>query len=360
MPRRKQTKRANGMYEYKASVGRDYQGKPIRKSFYSSISKADAKAKAQEYIINQEAAARTGVITDPQTTTFDEWAQKWLKIYKKPNVSENTYNKTYSFAVNNYLVPYFGKARLIDIKQIDIQMFFAKHADMSESLLHKLHITLCGIFEAAIENDMCFKNPAKHVIYTSTAEKQEKQVYSESQLTFSEKYFINDFFDVYFILETGVRRGELLGLMWEDIDFEKKTLRIERSIAEKKGGGVDVRPPKWNSYRTIPISTQLCEDLKNIPHTSAYVFPNENNRVQTPRSWDRKFKRHMNRFTKEHLCMPSLTAHELRHTRGTHLRRNGVDIYTIQRLLGHKDVNVTAQVYVHDDIETTRSAAKIV
>ena len=58
--------------------------------------------------------------------------------------------------------------------------------------------------------------------------------------------------------------------------------------------------------------------------------------------------------------MIELTAHELRHTRGTQLRRNGVDIYTIQKLLGHKDVNVTAQVYVHDDVETTRAAAGII
>lgn len=55
----------------------------------------------------------------------------------------------------------------------------------------------------------------------------------------------------------------------------------------------------------------------------------------------------------------NFTAHELRHTRGTQLRRNGVDIYTIQKLLDHKDINVTAQVYVHDDLETTRMAAKI-
>lgn len=57
--------------------------------------------------------------------------------------------------------------------------------------------------------------------------------------------------------------------------------------------------------------------------------------------------------------IPTLTAHELRHTRGTQLRRDGVDIYTIQKLMGHKDVNVTANTYVHEEIEVTRRAAKI-
>lgn len=58
--------------------------------------------------------------------------------------------------------------------------------------------------------------------------------------------------------------------------------------------------------------------------------------------------------------VPILTAHELRHTRGTQLRRQGVDIYTIQKIMGHKDINVTANIYVHDETEATRKAAKIV
>lgn len=359
-PKKQLPKRKDGTYEVKVTVGHTFDGKMIRKSFYSAKSLQDAKAKAQEYIIEQEATARTGISSSPDTITFAEWSEKWLIVYKKPTVSDNTYRKTYCYVVHNYLNPQFGKARLIDIRQMDIQMFFAKHSDLSESLLHKILITLCGIFDAAIENDLCLKNPAKNVSYTSVAEKQEKKVYTEEQIIIAKEYFAEDFFDIYFILETGVRRGELLGIMWKDIDFAQKTLKIDRSIAEKKGGGIDIRPPKWNSYRTIPISTELCEKLKRFPRKSIYVFPNENDNVQCPRSWDRKFNRHMKRFIEEHSCIPSLTAHELRHTRGTHLRRTGVDIYTIQQLLGHKDVNITAQVYVHNDVETTRNAAKIV
>jgi integrase len=68
----------------------------------------------------------------------------------------------------------------------------------------------------------------------------------------------------------------------------------------------------------------------------------------------------MSDFHKIYPEIQPLTAHELRHTRGTELRRNGADIYTIQKLMGHKDINVTANIYVHDDVETTRKAAKIV
>ncbi len=363
MPRPKKEKptRADGRFEYKAAIGRTIDGKIQYKSFYSYDSKEDARAKAEQYKVDREVAARTGDIFSGDKITFDVWAQKWLRSYKKPTVTPQTYRNTYLNTVEKHLLPYFGSAQLIDIKQIDIQNFYAtKSSTCSESLLHKMKLCLCGIFEAAIENDLIYKNPAKHAAYISQVEKHEKHVYTDGQIIKAKQYFKTDFFDVFLMLETGIRRGELLGLMWKDVDLKNKTLKIERSIAEKQGGGVVTMPPKWDSYRTIPISQELTEALQQLPHDSVYVLPNIDGNVQTPRSWSRKLERHMKTMVKNCHCMIELTAHELRHTRGTQLRRNGVDIYTIQKLLGHKDVNVTAQVYVHDDIETTRAAAGII
>ena len=360
-PKKQKPTRSDGRFEYKAVISHTIDGKAKYKSFYSYESKADARAKAEQYKLEREVSARTGEVFSGNNTTFAVWARKWLKSYKKSSVSANTYRNTYESTVENHLIPYLGNAKLIDIKQIDIQNFYASKSDTcSESLLHKIKLCLCGIFEAAIDNDLIVKNPAKNAAYISNVEKHEKKVYTDAQITKAKAYFKNDFFDVYFLLETGLRRGELLGLMWKDIDFTNKTLRVDRSVAEKQGGGVEIRPPKWDSYRTIPISTELCGLLSELPKSSIYVFPNVNNDIQTPRSWSRKLERHMKTMVKNCHCMIELTAHELRHTRGTQLRRNGVDIYTIQKLLGHKDINVTAQVYVHDDIETTRAAAKIV
>ena len=360
-PKKKKPSRADGRFEYKAPIGRTFDGKIQYKSFYSYDSIEDARTKAEQYKIEREVSARTGDIFSGDQITFAVWAKKWLISYKKPTVASQTYRGTYLNTVEKHLLPYFGNARLIDIKQIDIQNFYASKSDTcSESLLSKLKLCLCGIFEAAIENDLIYKNPAKHAVFISHVAKHEKKVYTDEQIIKAKEYFKTDFFDAYLILETGIRRGELLGLMWKDIDFMNKTLKIERSIAEKQGGGVEIMPPKWNSYRTIPISQELADLLNGLPRNSVYVLPNVNGNIQTPRAWSRKLERHMKSMAKKYQFMPELTAHELRHTRGTQLRRSGVDIYTIQKLLGHKDINVTAQVYVHDDIETTRAAAKIV
>ena len=92
MPRQKKQapNHADGMYEYKATVGKSFDGRSIRKSFYSSKSLADAKAKAQEYIISKETALRTGEVFIQKNYTFAEWALKWLEVYKRPTVTENT------------------------------------------------------------------------------------------------------------------------------------------------------------------------------------------------------------------------------------------------------------------------------
>ena len=360
-PKKQVPNRLDGRFEYKAIIGKSFDGKPIRKSFYSYKSLADAKAKAQEYIISKEAAYRSGEAFIQKNYTFEEWALKWLEVYKRPTVTENTFITTYQIPVKNHLIPYFGKAELQDIKNVDIRNFFSKkQRTASASLLHKLKITMSAIFEAAIENDLCVKNPAKNIEYRSAVEKNEKKVYSDEQIRQAKDFFFNDMPEAFLLLDTGLRRGEMLGLMWKDINIENKTLSVNRSIADKKGGGIAIMPPKWESYRTIPISEELIRLLETLPHNSMYVFPNVNGQIACPHNWSQKLKRHMAALNAQYPSIPVLTAHELRHTRGTELRRSGVDIYTIQKLMGHRDVNVTANIYVHDDTETTRRAAKII
>ena len=360
-PKKQAPNHKTGQYEYKATIGKAFDGKPIRKSFYSPKSLAEAKAKAQEFIIEQETAARAGETFIKDKYTFGEWALKWLEVYKKPTVSENTYITTYEIPVRKHLIPYFGKAELTSIKNIDVRNFFSQSQQtMSVSLLHKLKITLSAIFETAIENDLCVKNPAKNIEYKSGVDKNDKKVYSDDQIKMAKQFFYDDMPEAFLLLETGLRRGEMLGLMWKDINFENKSLSVNRSIAEKRGGGITIMPPKWESYRTIPISDELIKLLHSLPHDSLYIFPNINGDIAKPHNWSQKLERHMKALNSKYPSIPTLTAHELRHTRGTELRRSGVDIYTIQKIMGHKDINVTANIYVHDDIETTRKAANIV
>lgn len=350
MARKKKHQRADGRFEYKATVGHRLDGTPIRKSFYSTVSLTDAKRQAERYKKEQTIAAATGSPTTVQCITFAEWSRKWLKTYKKPFVSVATYTNTYVYVVEYHLIPYFGTANLQDIKPVDIQQFFSDKTRYSRSLLRKFQNTLKAIFEAAIDNDLLYKNPVKYVKLKSDAQSKEKKALTDEQIEFVKQKAIGKLDAIAFLLETGLRRGELLGLMWKDIDMSAKTLTVNRSFSLVNGRG-KICPPKHGSYRTIPLLPSTIEILQRQPHSSLYVFPSPKlKKPEDPNHFSRRLRAFFDDLPEECRC----SAHELRHSYASWLMRRDVSIYTISKLLGHNDIQVTASVYVHSDVEKFR------
>ena len=354
MPRKKNQKRSDGLYEYKATIGKDITGRAIRKSFYSSKSRADAKKKAEQYRIAEEASLHTGIASVCESGGFADWARRWLETYKKPFVSANTYRLTYENIVEKHLIPYFGDADLPAVMPIHITEFFATKKACSPDRLKHMRSILSAIFLAAIENDLCYKNPVAHAQWTSEAEKRTPTIYDDEQIQAAVDYLSEHLPEAALMLETGIRRGEMCGLMWADYDRDNRTLSINRSIAVGANGErIEERPPKWGSYRTIPLSKVAVRILEAQPQSSLYIFPNRSGQPSNPNSWSQKFTRHIKAMQAE-TGLPELRPHDLRKTYGTALRRKGVDIYTIQKLLGHKDITVTTEVYVANEVAVLR------
>lgn len=346
---RKRKKRTDGRYEIKVIVGKSPSGQSIRKSFYSAESIADAKQKAQEYrTLLAEGKIKQG---EPvrKCTAFSEWADTWLEVYKKPFVSEATYRSTYKAYVYNHMIPYFGNRPLREISQADVQKYFSLKADKSQSFLNKNKFILSAIFETAMENDECERNPVNRIKYASKQQRHVKKALTDAQILQLENLALHSRPEVVFLLNTGLRRGELCGLQWTDIDLEARTLTVNRAIAEH-GGRCSVNPPKFKSYRVIPINAKAMDILAAQPKKSIWVFPSRTGGFMRPDNWTDRLESFIKDLPPELQC----TSHELRHTYGSYLRRHGVDIYTIQQILGHKDINVTAGIYVHADIATMR------
>ena len=119
-PKKDKPTHSSGMYVYKATIGHDFNGSPIRKAFYSKTSKEDAKAKANQYIIDKEVSERTGEQSVSKEESFEHWSKIVLKNLKG-TIKDSSYNLTYKNSIEKHLIPYFGKRKLTDIKQIDIQ-----------------------------------------------------------------------------------------------------------------------------------------------------------------------------------------------------------------------------------------------
>lgn len=366
-PKKEKPNRKDGCYEVKVTIGRAFDGKLIRKSFYSTKSKEDAKAKAEQYKVDQAVESITGETVSTAQTCFDTWARKVLQSIKG-TIKDSSYNLTYKNSIDNHLIPYFKKAYIQDIKQIDVQLYFNKKSDeFTIETLKKHRMALSKIFESALQNGLIRVNPCTGIKLSSKKEPSKKQTYTEEQCILVLEYAVTHRYglDVILLLSYGITRSELLGIQWSDIDFENATLRIERGVADvidadtQKLKIVVGKPKNDFRKRSIPISTDVVEMLKRRERKGDFVFCTEKGTVQSPRTWSRRhynvFMRDMQKHYEEQgIEVPILCPHELRHTRATLWVNSGANLFAIASVLGHADLKMLRKRYAHEDTESTR------
>lgn len=156
-PKKEKPNRGDGRYEVKICIGERFDGTKIMKSFYSRISKEDAKTKAEQYKINCAVSDITGVQYQSTEISFEVWAKRVLESIKG-TVKDSSYNLTYKNAILNHLIPYFGKRKMSIIKQIDIQGYFnSLQESYTLETMKKHKMALNKIFESAVQNDIIQK-----------------------------------------------------------------------------------------------------------------------------------------------------------------------------------------------------------
>lgn len=217
---------------------------------------------------------------------------------------------------------------------------------------------LYDIFDLAIENEFCIRNPVKSIIITSDKPKNEKKSYTLAKSNLILKSANNGDkwgLCVYIALTMGLRRGEILGLKWSDIDLEEKTMHILRAVEpDTKGEPQDGELKSKDSNRILPFNNDVSLVLKDVQRKSDYVIAGNTKWGYTSiYGFDKGYKKYMKELT-DKLELPYLSPHELRHTCGTVMREKGIDLYTISRFLGHSDSKITGSTYVHNDIEVLR------
>ena len=365
MPRPKKQKeqpnRADGLYEVKVTIGRTVDGKLLRKSFYSSTSKEDARRQAEEYRIERAVTERTEGMAIDKNLTFSSWARTWLRIYKKGNVKDYTFDYTYRVNVEDYLIPFFGGSRLQDISQAAVQTYFNQHSHLAESTLKKHKLILNDIFEQGINNRLCLHNPVRGIKVVSRKVKAERRVYNLEQAEIAREYARTHEggLGVYIILSTGIRRSELLGLQWRDIDVAAATITVNRSVTPGAQSPVEGDLKSDAAHRIIPVSPDTAAHLQQLRQPQGYVIPGKDGEGSClVRTFDKRYRAFMTRMCTE-TGLDYLTPHELRHTYATVLRERGADLYSIQMVMGHSDISVTAGTYVHNDLEVLRKGLKL-
>lgn len=333
---KKATPNADGYYRVTRVIGHNMDGTPIKKVFCSKKSKEDAMRKADAFATKNMYG----------NISFEEWANKWLWDYKEPFVRENTFEYTYRQTLENHLLPYFKHLKLCDITHAMVQNYFNEKRHFSTSALSKMKICLTQIFDTAIANQIINYNPCTSIKFASTKEKAKTETYTEEEvehivgLTYIHRFGIY----IHILIRMGLRISELCGLRWEDINFENGTMTIQRACTDLNGKAVINAPKSAKSNRTIPIPQDLLKELKN-ERKKGYIVISPTNKLITPRTFT---SRRYDVFFEE-LGIKKLSPKQMRHTVGTLLYEKCHDIYAVKAFLGHSDITVTSNVYVHSN-----------
>lgn len=360
MPRKKKERPTNGdYYECKITIGRDITGKPIRKSFLSKISKADAKKKAEAYKVQKAAEMMVGeVVTDEQS--LSRWADQWLEAYKSGR-EDATYS-SYERPIRLYIKPYFGDTLLKDIYPISIRNFYASlPAGRSQSFYHKVYLSLNGLLESAVENNKIRRNPHRGIEPTKGKPPAVKRTYTQDErdklLAAAQTH--SDGIDIILLLTLGLRREELLALRWEDIDLIHKSVKIDKAVKITRNGGAVIGSTKNEaSIRVLPIMDDLAAYLSRYQRTG-YVCCAPSGGSWNPNTWAQRYYNPLMEQICNSLHLPVLNPHELRHTCGTLLYQATGDIYAVSKYLGHASIEITAKIYVHSNLESLRKAVQL-
>ncbi len=362
-------KRSDGRWEGRIVIGHKNDGTPMYKSVFGKTQK--------EALANLHAAIemyRDVDLCEDSRMSLGKWLDRWLDQYMLFTVRERTLDG-YRNICKNQVKPHLGDKQLSSITTADVQKFYNKikqegrirehpiygHS-LSDSHVRGVHMMLHQAMDAAVRERLIVKNPTNGTTVPK-ANPPEKQVFNDNQLDrfwemLESEPAWYDFF--YTELMTGLRRGEICGLKWTDINYEAGTLRVERSISTKKGGGVTIGDTKTDTgTRTIvlPPSVLAIFAKRQSEALSEWVFPYLQNPAMPmyPSSAYNKLRRIL-----RHAELPMMRFHDLRHTFATHATKIGVDAKTLAGILGHTNASFTLDTYTHVTTDMQKNASAVV
>ena len=291
-------KRKDGRWEGRYTVGHDPEtGKAIIKSVLGKT-QTEVKEKLKK-AIEENVGIDYG---RAKNYTVGNWLEVWYENYAKIKMRPSTY-LTYHGYIENHIKPQLGKIPLNDLTTLHLQQFYKKllaegrverieaqkqPKGLSAKTVRNIHQIISSALKLAIEQRLIARNPADGCALPK-AERKEMQTLPVEQLTsFLREAKDSGVFALYYIdLTTGLRRGELLGLKWSDIDLEKGDLRVQRQIGRIDGKIIEMPLKTKNAYRTLPLSADAINVLKIQKckvGNSEWVFPSPTGGPMSPDS----------------------------------------------------------------------------
>ena len=361
-------KRPDGRWEGRIVVGHKADGSSIFRYLYADNQK-ELTAR-----LRQEIDAYQGIdLTEDCRMTLAEWLERWLDqmaLTLRPGTLNHYRND-----LAHHVVPYLGQKKLTQLTAADLRNLYnilkehgrikprpGQNPGLSPATVHGIHATLYQALSAAVDQGLMPVNPAGQVDPPKVHHKAMHvlgQEQMEILLEATEQDPVwRDFF--YTELTTGLRLGEICGLMWQDFDGQKGTLGVSRTLHREKGGRLVAGSTKtYAGTREILLPSTTAERLtaRKRCSCSQWIFPGPL-RPETPLNPSTAYHQ-LKKILKE-AGLPDIRFHDLRHTFATQALASGVDAKTLSGILGHTKASFTLDTYTHTTGDMQKRAAEIV
>ena len=359
--------RKDGRWEGRVVIGYDEKGLPKTKNVL-----AKTKRECQEKLKQlRETVARPTDKVWPEMP-FGEWLDFWYQNYVKPQIRPTT-QANYETKIYQHIIPELGKIPLNQLSQKELQQFYARMKTggrlirteqfgkgLSDSMVRGLHATCRSALEKAVQEGLLRTNPAVGCKLPPKRGREMQVLGREELQRFLIQAQAEGCYELFLLdLCTGLRRGELLALQWDDLDFKTGALTVNKQVYEVKGQLQMSVPKTRASIRKLVLPPSVVEVLRQYRETvdSRWMFPSpvKEDMPMTPGAVRRRLQ-----IILERAGCRKIRFHDLRHTFATLSLENGMDVKTLSAMLGHVSVATTLDIYTHvtGDMQS-EAAAKI-
>jgi len=348
------TKRKDGRYMARYTV--QTPDGPKRKLIYGRKYK-----EVEKKLDEARGDAARGIVYDDENVTVGDYLDRWLSDCVRGTVRESTFSRD-QYLIRNHIKPGLGRLKLANLNAMHLQRLYRDRLDsgLSGSTVQKVHHALHKALSQAVRWNLIPRNPAGAVKAPATSAKEMHPLSAHEAQRLLEAARDDRLEAVYVLaLHTGMRRGELLGLKWEDVDLEGSIVRVSRTLARTENGKrLALWEPKTKkSRRTVRLTPRAVEVLRrhrarqaeeklkagSVYQDQGLVFAGKAGNLINPSNLrQRSFAPLLKRAG-----LPRITFHDLRHTCASLLFQKNVHPKIVQELLGHASVAITLDTYSH-------------
>ena len=361
-------KRKDGRWEGRYTAGYDPKtGKRLIKNVLGKT-QAEVKEKLKRAL---EETNGLDVSRAADEYTVASWLRTWYELYAKPNVRTATANR-YELIIEQYTVPRIGNIKLKKLTTQHLQKLYKELLEsgrihvgkgqdngLSTTTVHSVHLMLHCALERAVKERLISRNPCEDCIVPKPRKLDMKILTPEHMNAYLEAADRRGLLPMFYLeLVSGLRKGELVALRWDDVDIRQRTISVSKQYVRNPDGSLELTRPKTeNSVRLVSIP-QTAVDLLIQEHDkhpdSPYLFPSPlTGEMYHPDSVVNLHKKILQDAGLEHLRF-----HDLRHTFATTALQNGVDVKTVSAMLGHFDAGFTLRTYTHATRQKQDEAAQ--